>query len=59
MARVADRSVPDASGEERLFAQYAKVPELELPAGLHTITLEIWDELDRRDTDSLLVLVGP
>ena len=32
--------------------------ELELPAGLHTVTLEVWDELDRRDTDTLAERVG-
>jgi hypothetical protein len=32
---------------------------LELPAGLHTITLEVWDELGRRDTDVVLALIEP
>jgi hypothetical protein len=32
---------------------------LELPAGLHTITLEIWDELGRRDADAVLALIEP
>jgi hypothetical protein len=32
---------------------------LELPAGLHTITLETWDERGGRDTDTSLVLIEP
>jgi hypothetical protein len=32
---------------------------LELPAGLHVITLEIWDERGHRDTDTVLALIAP